>query len=48
MVKAVKKRLDELKFRTGNKVGYRAFTNAALEFVLNKYGDELVNAFNQD
>lgn len=47
-VDAVKKRLDELKFRTGNKVGYRAFTNAALEFVLDKYGDEIVKAFTQD
>lgn len=48
VVKAVKKRLDELKFRTGNKVGYRAFTNAALEFALDKYGDEIVKAFTQD
>lgn len=48
VIKAVKKRLDELKFRTGNKVGYRAFTNAALELVLDKYGDEIVKAFTQD
>lgn len=48
VVKAVKKRLDEIKFRTGNKVGYRAFTNAALEFVLDKYGDEIVKAFTPD
>lgn len=47
-VKKVKKKLDELKFRTGNKVDYRAFTNAALEFVLDKYGDEIVKAFTQD
>lgn len=48
VVKAVKKRLDELKFRTGNKVGYRAFTNAALEFAIDKYGDEIVKAFTKD
>lgn len=48
VVKAVKKRLDEIKFRTGNKVGYRAFTNAALEFAIDKYGDEIVKAFSQD
>jgi hypothetical protein len=44
----VKTRLDELKFRTGNKVGCRAFTNAALEFVLDKYGDELVKTFSKN
>lgn len=48
VVKAVKKRFDEIKFRTGNKVGYRAFTNAALEFAIDKYGDEIVKAFSQD
>lgn len=48
VVEKVKARLDELKFRTGNKVGCRAFTNAALEFVLEKYADELVKAFGKN
>ena len=46
VVGKVKVKLDELKFRSRNKVGCRAFTNAALEFVLEKYGDEIVKAFN--
>lgn len=45
VVGKVKVKLDELKFRSHNKVGCRAFTNAALEFVLEKYGDELVKMF---
>lgn len=45
VVGKVKVKLDELKFRSRNKVGCRAFTNAALEFVLEKYGDEIVKAF---
>ncbi len=45
VVGEVKVKLDELKFRSRNKVGCRAFTNAALEFVLEKYGDEIVKAF---
>ena len=40
-----RERLDELKFRSRNTIGCRAFTNAALEFVLEKYGDELVKMF---
>ncbi len=45
VVGKVKVKLDELKFRSHNKIGCRAFTNAALEFVLEKYGDEIVKAF---
>lgn len=45
VVGKVKVKLDELKFRSRNKVGCRAFTNAALEFVLEKYGDELIKMF---
>ena len=45
VVGKVKGRLDELKFRSRNTIGCRAFTNAALEFVLEKYGDEIVKAF---
>ena len=45
VVGKVKGKLDELKFRSRNKIGCRAFTNAALEFVLEKYGDEIVKAF---
>lgn len=41
----VKKRIDELNYRTGRKVSIRAFTNAALEFVLDKYGNEIVEMF---
>ena len=41
----VKVKLDELKFRSRNTIGCRAFTNAALEFVLEKYGDELIKMF---
>ena len=40
VVGKVKVKLDELKFRSRNTIGCRAFTNAALEFVLEKYGDE--------
>ena len=45
VVGKVKVKLDELKFRSRNTIGCRAFTNAALEFVLEKYGDELVKMF---
>lgn len=45
VVGKVKVKLDELKFRSRNTIGCRAFTNAALEFVLDKYGDELVRMF---
>jgi hypothetical protein len=45
VVGKVKVKLDELKFRSRNMIGCRAFTNAALEFVLEKYGDELVKMF---
>ena len=45
VVGKVKVKLDELKFRSRNTIGCRAFTNAALEFVLEKYGDELVRMF---
>ena len=45
VVEKVKVKLDELKFRSRNTIGCRAFTNAALEFVLDKYGDELVRMF---
>ena len=45
VVEKVKVKLDELKFRSRNTIGCRAFTNAALEFVLEKYGDELVKMF---
>ena len=45
VVEKVKVKLDELKFRSRNTIGCRAFTNAALEFVLEKYGDELVRMF---
>ena len=45
VVGKVKVKLDELKFRSCNTIGCRAFTNAALEFVLDKYGDELVRMF---
>ena len=45
VVGKVKVKLDELKFRSRNTIGCRAFTNAALEFVLEKYGDEFVNMF---
>ena len=45
VVGKVKVKLDKLKFRSRNKVGCRAFTNAALEFVLEKYGDELIKMF---
>ena len=45
VVGKVKVKLDELKFRSRNTIGSRAFTNAALEFVLEKYGDELVRMF---
>ena len=45
VVGKVKVKLDELKFRSRNKIGCRAFTNAALEFVLEKYGDELIKMF---
>ena len=45
VVGKVKVKLDELKFRSRNTIGCRAFTNAALEFVLDKYGDELVKMF---
>ena len=45
VVGKVKVKLDELKFRSHNTIGCRAFTNAALEFVLEKYGDEIVKAF---
>ena len=45
VVGKVKVKLDELKFRSRNTIGCRAFTNAALEFVLEKYGDEIVKAF---
>jgi len=45
VVGKVKVKLDELKFRSRNTIGCRAFTNAALEFVLEKYSDELVKMF---
>ena len=45
VVGKVKVKLDELKFRSRNTIGCRAFTNAALEFVLEKYGDELIKMF---
>lgn len=45
VVGMVKVKLDELKFRSRNTIGCRAFTNAALEFVLEKYGDKLVRMF---
>ena len=45
VVGKVKVKLDELKFRSRNTIGCRAFTNAALEFVIDKYGDELVRMF---
>ena len=45
VVGKVKVKLDELKFRSRNTIGCRAFTNAALEFVLDKYGNELVRMF---
>jgi len=45
VVGKVKVKLDELKFRSRNTIGCRAFTNAALEFVLEKYGDELIRMF---
>ena len=45
VVGKVKVKLDELKFRSRNTIGCRTFTNAALEFVLEKYGDELVKMF---
>ena len=45
VVGKVKVKLDELKFRSRNTIGCRAFTNAALEFVLEKYSDELVRMF---
>ena len=45
VVEKVKVKLDELKFRSRNTIGCRAFTDAALEFVLEKYGDELVRMF---
>ena len=45
VVEKVKVKLDELKFRSRNTIGCRAFTNAALEFVLEKYSDELVKMF---
>ena len=45
VVGKVKVKLDELKFRSRNTIGCRAFTNAALEFVLERYGDELVKMF---
>ncbi len=45
VVGKVKVKLDELKFRSRNTIGCRAFTNAALEFVLEKYGNELVRMF---
>lgn len=45
VVGKVKVKLDELKFHSRNTIGCRAFTNAALEFVLEKYGDELVRMF---
>lgn len=44
----VKKRIDDLNYRSGKKVSIRAFTNAALDFVLNTYGDELVKLFTDD
>lgn len=46
IVSDVKKRIDELNYRTGRKVSICAFTNAALEFVLDNYGDEIVELFN--
>ena len=45
VVGKVKVKLDELRFRSRNKVGCRAFTDAALEFILEKYGDEIVKVF---
>ena len=45
VVGKVKVKLNELKFRSRNTIGCRAFTNAALEFVLEKYADELVRMF---
>lgn len=45
-VSNVKKRIDELNYRTGRKVSIQAFTNAALEFVLDNYGDKIIEQFN--
>lgn len=45
VVSDVKKRVDELNYRTGRKVSIRAFTNAAFAFVLDKYGNEIVEMF---
>ena len=45
VVGKVKVKLDELKFRSRNTIGCRAFTHSALEFVLEKYGDELIRMF---
>lgn len=46
VVSDVKKRIDELNYRTGRKVSIRAFTNAALEFVLDNYGEKIIELFN--
>lgn len=44
VVKDVKRRIDELKYRTGNRISCRAFVNAALEFVLDRFDKDLINA----
>ena len=45
ITKDVRKKLDGLKFQSGNKINIKAFANAAIDFAIDKYGDELINRF---
>lgn len=45
ITKEVRKKLDGLKFQSGNKINIKAFANAAIEFAIDKYGDDLVKRF---
>lgn len=48
ITKDVRKKLDGLKFQSGNKINIKAFANAAIEFAVDRYGDELINRFSSE
>lgn len=48
ITKEVRKKLDGLKFQSGNKINIKAFANAAIEFAIDKYGNDLVKRFSSE